>query len=143
MKLTQESRHALSALVLLAKRPPGAILSSAEIASGLHTTPGFISKILQRLRRAGIIAGHRGAVRGYSLARRPAGISVTDVTVAVEGGEHFRRCIFWSSECSDRRPCILHDEWSKLRPRLESRLASLSIADLADRRASPSKSALP
>ncbi|HEX8805400.1 MAG TPA: Rrf2 family transcriptional regulator [Candidatus Aquilonibacter sp.] len=133
MKLSQESRQALDALTYLARKPAGAVVESAKIAAALDVSPAFLSKILQRLGRAGFVTGHRGAVRGYSLARAAKGINVRDVAVAIDGDDLFNRCVFWSRPCSDSRPCILHGEWAKVRPQIERDLARLTIEELAAR----------
>lgn len=133
MKLSQESRQALDALTFLARKPLGAVVESADIAAALDISPAFLSKILQRLGRAGFVSGHRGAVRGYSLARAANSMSVRDVAVAIDGDDLFNRCVFWSRPCSNSHPCILHDEWARVRPQIEHGLADLTIASLAKR----------
>jgi Rrf2 family transcriptional regulator, iron-sulfur cluster assembly transcription factor len=131
MKLSQESRQALNALTYLARQPAGDVVESADIAAALDISPTFLSKILQRLGRAGLVNGHRGAVRGYSLAREAAEINVRDVAVAIDGDDLFNRCVFWSQPCSNSSPCILHEEWAKVRPQIEQGLAELTIDALA------------
>ncbi len=137
MKLSKECRYGLDALTLLARAPKGSVIGSAEIAKGLAISPVFLSKILQRLARAGIVSGHRGAIRGYALARDARAISVRDVAEALDGDDLFTRCIFWSERCSEIRPCPLHPEWGHVRPRIERELAQLSLRDLAGRAATP------
>jgi Rrf2 family transcriptional regulator, iron-sulfur cluster assembly transcription factor len=133
MKLSQESRQALDALTFLARKPAGTVVESADIAAALDVSPAFLSKILQRLGRAGFVTGHRGATRGYSLARAAKAINVRDVAIAIDGDDLFNRCVFWSRPCSDGRPCILHDEWAQVRPQIEGRLAKLTIEALVAR----------
>lgn len=133
MKLSQESRQALNALTYLARQPKGDVVESAEIATALDISPAFLSKILQRLGRAGFVSGHRGAVRGYSLARKAGEINVRDVAIAIDGDDLFNRCVFWSQPCSNNTPCILHEEWAKVRPEIENDLAELTIEALATR----------
>ena len=133
MKLSKECRHALSALTYLAQQPRGAIVEAGDLAEALAIPSAFLSKILQRLAGVGIVAGHRGAVRGYSLGRAACAISVRDVAEALDGADVLSRCIFWSEPCSDEKPCALHFEWARARPKIHKSLTELTIGKLASR----------
>ncbi len=98
MKLSRESRYALTALTHLAQRPPGSVLKSRQIAAATQVPPAFLSKILNKLARGGIPNSARGG--GYALARPADEITVREALVAVEGSDLFERCIFWRHECS-------------------------------------------
>ena len=130
MRLSKECRHALSILAHFAHEPRGTIVASADLARILAIPRPFLSKILQRLSAAGFLAGHRGAVRGYALARRGREINVRDVALALDGADLFSRCIFWSDRCSDEKPCPLHAQWVRARPQIERDLAALTIDNL-------------
>ena len=53
---------------------------------------------------------HRGAVRGYSLARPADTIRVREILEAIEGQGVFEQCVFWPAKCSQQRhapqPCL-------------------------------------
>jgi Rrf2 family protein len=134
MRFTKESENALGCLSFLARRPIDAIVQASDIAEALDVSPAFMSKILQKLARAGIVRGNRGNPRGYGLARRPERISVRAVLEAIEGEDLFERCLFGLASCSDEHACTLHSMWRKARPQLRSTLADLSVSDLARRR---------
>jgi Rrf2 family iron-sulfur cluster assembly transcriptional regulator len=134
MKLTQETHVALSALTDLGCRPGGAIVGSAELADRINVSPAFLSKILQRLGAAGIVRGHRGRQRGYSLALPADRTSVRAVAEALEGESLFERCVFWTDVCSDVHPCPLHDMWKRIRPIMRDEFTALTIAELARRK---------
>ncbi|MDE2482859.1 MAG: Rrf2 family transcriptional regulator [bacterium] len=133
MKLSKECRYGLDALTFLAREPAGTIVASADLADTLDISPAFLSKILQRLARAGIVRGHRGAVRGYALDRDPRAITVRAVAEVLDGDDLFARCIFWSERCSQTHPCPLHPQWARVRPQIERELEELRLADLASR----------
>ncbi len=133
MRLSQETNNALGVLTYLAQQPSEYIGAAADLAQTLDLPLPFLSKILQRLSRAGIVRGFRGRVRGYGLAHAANQISVRSVVTALEGEDLFDRCIFWSRECSEKHSCPLHEEWATIRPQLSSRLAKLTLAQLARR----------
>ena len=134
MKLSTETNYALRALTALARHEPGSIVESSDLSRQSDVPAGFLSKILQRLARAGLVRGHRGRERGYALAMPSERISVRAVAEALDGPEIARRCIFWTTACSDRAPCALHDIWADVRPVLWRKLEAVSVADLAARR---------
>lgn len=131
MKLGKESRYAIEGLAVLASKPFGTIMHVHDIAEAAHVSPSFLAKIFQKLHRAKLLTSSRGAVRGYALARRPNAINVTDIFVAVEGGDVFDRCIFWRDHCADVSPCPLHSEWKQMRHAIARRMQRITLADMA------------
>lgn len=131
MKLGKESRYAIEGLVVLANKPFGTIMQLREIAETAEVPPIFLAKIFQKLHRANVLISSRGAVRGYALARRPNTIKMKDVFAAVEGGDVFDRCIFWSDRCADLAPCPMHTEWKQVRGSIDRLMQRISLADLA------------
>jgi Rrf2 family protein len=133
MRLSKETHYALLALVHLAKQRAGTIVEAAELAERIDVSPTFLSKILQRLARAGFVRGHRGRERGYGLARPAATLGVREIAETFEGEGYFLRCIFWSNDCSEKNPCPLHGVWGELRPRVREAFSELTIATLSER----------
>jgi len=132
VKLSRESEYGLEGLRVLARRPDGTVMLLQEIAAAGNLPARFLAKIFQKLVRRGLLRSHRGAVRGYSLARPSASISAHEVLQAVEGDDLFERCAFWPSRCNEARPCILHHEWnSRLRPAFKEVLEGLTLERIA------------
>lgn len=131
MRLHRETQYALQALIFLAQQPNGRVHSTPEIAADLHIPAGFLSKILQKLWRHGLVRSHRGRRRGYSLARPSAEIPLREILESIEGGDLLERCLFWEDRCSREHPCLLHPDWSQIRPELLARLERKTLANLA------------
>lgn len=131
MRLHRETEYAIRALIFLAQRPKGTVCSAPEIAGALGISAGFLSKIFQRLSGNGLVRSHRGRVRGYSLTKPGGKISLRQMVESIEGGDFFERCLFWEDRCGDRGPCLLHRDWSQIKPRLLARLERKTLADLA------------
>jgi len=77
------------------------------------------------------VISHRGAVRGYSLARPADTITAREILEAIEGQGVFEQCIFWPAKCSQQRPCGLHHRWATIRPRLWRMLDTTTLDELA------------
>lgn len=125
---------------MLAKKPLGTVMLLRDIARAAGVSQNFLAKIFQKLARGGIVTSSRGAVRGYSLARRPKDITAKEVFLVVEGSDLFDRCIFWSDRCVDSKLCPMHFRWQKVRERVIGEfMERTTLADLvrdADKRPS-------
>jgi Rrf2 family protein len=85
MKLTRASRHALAALVHLARQPAGAWGTASEIAQAEGLPERFLVKLLGQLVRVGVARSVKGPRGGYSLARPAREISLLEIIEAVDG----------------------------------------------------------
>ncbi len=131
MKLGRESEYAVKGLLALAKKPFGTTMLLRDIAVSGKIPESFLSKIFQKLARAGVLQSSRGAVRGYALARRAKDIKVKDVFLAIEGPELFERCLFWSDRCAESDPCPMHFRWKRVRQQAEEMMEQTTLADIA------------
>jgi Rrf2 family protein len=130
MKLGRESEYAIEGLLALAKNPSGTTVLLRDIAVAGKVPASFLSKIFQKLARAGVLQSSRGAVRGYALARRAKDIKVKDILLAIEGPDLFDRCIFWSDRCADADPCRMHARWKPVRQQVMKMMEQTTLANL-------------
>lgn len=132
--MTGNSRFAVSVHILsyLAFRKDLAV-SSAEIASSVDTNPVVIRRLLAALVKARLVITHKGAAGGFSLAVRPAAISLLDIYRAVEpdpmhGLSRFapnHRC-----PVGARIEEILLGVFSRAQSAMEKELETVSVADV-------------
>lgn len=83
MQISARVDYALRALLVLAGA--GEPMNVDQMAADQALPAKFLGVILSDLRRAGIVASHRGRDAGYSLARPPAEITMAEVIRALEG----------------------------------------------------------
>ncbi|MEE9217818.1 MAG: Rrf2 family transcriptional regulator [Acidobacteriota bacterium] len=83
MRISRKAGYGLLALTYLARKGEGHICYRNEIACRFHISRAVLAKILQSLRRSGILRSHLGSHGGYSLARNPAKISLAEVLEAL------------------------------------------------------------
>jgi len=83
MKISRKADYGLLALTYLARQEEGHICYRNEIARRFRISRTVLAKILQSLRRSGILQSHLGAHGGYSLARPPAKITLAEVLKAL------------------------------------------------------------
>jgi Rrf2 family protein len=108
------------------------IMQVAEISEQAHLPKAFLAKIFRKLTIYGLLKSYRGRDRGYCLSRPADEIKIKEIIEAIEGPDFFQRCIFWSGQCSEKSPCMLHDIWRKLRPQVAEKLELLTLRDVAE-----------
>src|SRR5688500_18568069 len=134
MKLSKESRYAIEGLMVLAKTRTGTLMQLRDIAHTAGAPPNFLAKIFQKLNSPNIEIYSRSAVLGYALVYRPDCIKLKDIFAALDGGDVFDRCIFWSDRCTDLAPCPMHFEWKSMRDGITRIMHRTTLADLARKR---------
>ncbi|RIK78321.1 MAG: transcriptional regulator [Planctomycetota bacterium] len=80
---SQTVEYALRAMVQLASDAPEAS-TTRQIAKKTKVPSAYLAKVLQSMRRAGLINSRRGVGGGVTLAQEPDEISLLDVIDAVE-----------------------------------------------------------
>lgn len=127
---SQESFYGVAVMVALACHEPERPAGIEEIASVRDLPRSFVAKILQKLVRGGLVLSSRGRQRGYTLAAPPERITARDILEVTEGAEFFHHCLF-RRRCGNEPTCFLHGVGLAIRADLQSRLESLTLADLA------------
>jgi Rrf2 family protein len=132
MRLSRETDYALQGLIFLARQGDDAVVQLADIAATQNIPAAFLSKILQKLARHGLIRSYRGSQRGYSLGRAASQINVREILHATEGPDLFKHCAFGHHACGgDENPCVLHGAWRKATALLRAEVEQFSLTELA------------
>ena len=131
LKLTKKADYGLIALKhLTVVRPHSA--SAKEIADRYGVPVPVLSKVLQKLARAGFLASEHGTNGGYRLAGDPAMISALDVVRAIDGPVFLTACFTESGDdCEHQDRCNIRDPLRRVHDGILGLLANLSMAELA------------
>lgn len=130
--LSQTSRYALHLLGYLATRPGEQVRGEdAAAATGVPAT--YIPKILNQLRKAGLVDTKRGWHGGFRLRESAFDRPIRDVLAALDGVDSVERsdCAFGLPQCDESNPCPLHDQWEEVRSRYLEMISETRIRDLA------------
>ena len=84
MKLSTKGRYAMIALVDLAERGAGGLVSLGEVSQRQDISLAYLEQLFVKLRRAGIVESVRGPGGGYRLSRGPDAIRVSEILAAVD-----------------------------------------------------------
>ena len=134
MKFSTRVLYGCRAMVDLARRGREGTLPLRALAEGQHMPERYLSKIIQDLRRSGLIRSVRGAHGGYVLSRPADEITLLDVWEALEGPIRPVDCLDTPDACNMMAECLTRDVWDKLRGAFVEVLASETIGGLVRRR---------
>ena len=85
MKYSQATNYALHTMLYLVALPLGKTVGVQQLAELQGLSPTYLSKILTRLVKAGMIESTPGINGGYKLTRNKADLSFLEVIHATEG----------------------------------------------------------
>ena len=110
--------------------------TSDFLASSVNVNPVVIRRILQQLKKAGIVEVKRGS-GGADLARDPADITLLDVYTAVESVEEGRLFHFHENpnpQCpvGSNIHNILNDRLKRIQDAMEDQMRSVTIRDVME-----------
>ena len=99
MKYSNATNYALHTMVHLIRLPQNSTIGVQELAEFQKLSPTYLSKILTKLTKAGLIESTPGAKGGYKISRSPNKISFLDVIIAIEGDTNLFNCSIHHEGC--------------------------------------------
>lgn len=105
LKVSEAVALAIHACVIVAKEAESKT-TTASIASILKASEAHLSKVMQRLTKAGIVNSVRGPGGGFVINAKPEDIRLVDIYEAVDGVFRCNECLFDHQAC-DGQKCVL------------------------------------
>jgi len=98
MRVSKAEEYGIRLVASLAAS--GGQLTTRELAEREGLPEATVSKVVLRLRRAGLVEASRGRRGGYTLARPPAEITLLEVIETIEGPVAVDECVTdYAGEC--------------------------------------------
>src|SRR5580700_58354 len=134
--LSQKSRYALRALLVLAARGDTTPMQISDIAEAENLPRKFLEQILLELKKPGIVRSHRGRQGGYSLGRPAKDISFADVLRVTDGPLALSPCVSVMAyrkcdDCFEESVCAIRKALLAARDATAEILESRSLAAAA------------
>ncbi len=126
--LSQTAEYALRAAVYLAEVDPEP-RTARQIAEAIQVPPGYLSKVLQALSRAGLVQSQRGLGGGFRLEKPATELTVLDIIRVVDPFRRIRSCPLELPEHADQL-CPLHQQLDDAMAAIEASFRSATIADM-------------
>lgn len=125
--------YAIRAMIFIAQKSrDGNKVGIKDIAKGIDSPEHFIAKILQELGRKGVVQSLKGPTGGFYLDNSGRKTSLATIVKAVDGDDIFSGCGLGLKQCSDRHPCPLHHEFTKIRKDITNMLNKTRVGDLQE-----------
>lgn len=126
MKYSKATDYALHTMLFLAAASPRTTVGVQQLAERQSVSPTYLSKILTKLVKAGMIESTTGVNGGYRLKRDWENISFLDIIHAIEGSASLFDCSL------DHGPeCLIQKVVTAAEDKMEAYLREQKLADLA------------
>lgn len=129
VKISEAASIAIHAMVALAVQP-GKKISARKMAQQFELSSAHLSKVMQRLAKAGLVTSSRGPSGGFGLARSAQEISLLEIYEVVEGRLDAEGCLLSKSICPGGS-CLLGDVIDEVNSTVRQTLADKTLAQLA------------
>lgn len=125
---SQTVEYALRAVVHLAFNAPAA-QTTDQIAEATLVPKAYLSKVLQELRRGGIVASQRGVGGGITLVKTPKDLTILEVVNVVEPIVRIKTCPLGLATHGVRL-CPLHRRVDNALAMVEQAFQSTTLAEI-------------
>ena len=132
MQLTRAADYGVRALVHLADVESHTRSSLTDLAESANVTPAFLSKVLQRLVQAGLVASKRGKRGGFELLPRARTATLLEILLALDGVPELNICL-GPEGCQRSSWCAAHPIWQEAQDKMRQVLSSITLDELAAR----------
>jgi Rrf2 family protein len=134
LKISDAANLGIHALAYMAEqyesqRP----VATAEAAEAFKVSANHLSKVLQRLTRAGLVKSIRGPRGGFVLALSPSEITLKDVYEAIDGTVAINdACILGTRHCGVSH-CVFGNLVDDVQHRVTDHFSTVTLADIVNR----------
>ena len=130
IRLSKSTDYALMALADLALLPGRETLSARRVAESHNLPPELAAKVLQGLKKSGIVETRQGIHGGYRLARPPEAIRITEVIESIEGPLALVECMLDDSTCNLTSTCSVRTPLTRVHEQVLATLSALTLAQI-------------
>lgn len=133
MQVSRRVDYGIRAMVDIASLPANSIASTRDVAKRQEIPQIFLTKIVTRLMRAGLVGTQRGAAGGIYLARPAEEINMLDIVEAVDGCVALNHCTQLPSKCKRDAYCPSRPVWQRVQEDMLRTLKEARLSDLTKR----------
>ena len=99
-----------------------------EIANAIDSPVAFTAKILQQLKKSGLLISTIDTKGGFHIEKnRP--ITLKEIVIAIDGDGFFNKCVLGLKVCSPSNPCPAHETYKIIKENLTQDLLDLKLDD--------------
>ena len=133
MKISTKGRYGIRAMLDLALHYGEKPVLVKEIAVSQQISYRYLEHLLISLKVAGMVKSVRGARGGFTLAKPPSQIRLSEIIQAMEGSIAPVECADDSRICARASICAARDIWVEIKEAMNNILASTTLQNLVER----------
>jgi Rrf2 family iron-sulfur cluster assembly transcriptional regulator len=131
MRLTRAADYAVRVMIHLATLPDHHRALLPDLALATEAPESFLSKVLQALTRADLIASRRGKAGGFTILPRGRSASMREIIEAIDGPISLNSCLDDTQSCSRKPWCPAHPVWARAQRAMLEVLMSATVSSMA------------
>ncbi|KFF15539.1 RrF2 family transcriptional regulator [Flavobacterium hydatis] len=121
-----------ASIFIATKSSQGIRVGIKDVAKEIDSPEPFTAKIMQILTKNGIIGSAKGVGGGFEVSNEAVkSIKLIQIVDAIDGDNIYKGCGIGLKECSEKRPCPVHNEFKKIRELLLEMLTTTTLEELA------------
>jgi Rrf2 family protein len=132
MKLSTKGRYGARAMLELALNYKKGSVLLRDIARKQEISRRYLERMMAALVAAGLVRSSRGKHGGFSLAKPPAEIRLSEVIQAVEGPIAPVSCVDDPKLCGRVDVCITRDIWKRMKKAILEVLDSVTLEKMIE-----------
>lgn len=133
MKLSTKGRYGTRAMLDLAFHYGDGPILLKDVARRQDVSERYLEHVVTPLKVAGLLTSVRGAGGGFTLAKPPSQIKLSEIIQAVEGSIAPVDCVDDPKLCPRADFCVTRDIWTELKEAMNGVLESTTLQDLVER----------
>ncbi len=133
MKMSTRGRYGTRALLDLALRYGEGPILVKDVAKREEISQHYLERLFLQLMAAGFVNSTRGAKGGFTLAKAPAQIRLSEVIEVLEGSPALVQCVDDPEVCARSRTCVTRDVWADIKTAMTGVLEAITLQDLVER----------
>jgi len=127
LRITDAATLGIHALALLSGADTPVRVS--RLAGAMRASEAHLSKVMQRMARAGLVTSVRGPRGGFSLARNPDSMTLLEVLEVVDGPIEDEPCLLGAPTCTAPGGCAIRRLNAQVKELVTERLGDLTVSD--------------
>lgn len=131
--LSLTCKTAIKAVIYLSNKSKSAQkVGIKEVAKQINANEHTVGKALQKLVKNDVINSSKGPTGGFFLSQHQQNQPIYAIVETIEGQDVFKQCGLGLSQCSESRPCPIHNEYKIARDLIEKIFREKSVIDLCN-----------
>jgi Rrf2 family transcriptional regulator, cysteine metabolism repressor len=132
MKLSTRGRYGVRLMLDLALHHGNGPVLLKDISKRQGISQKYLWNLISALKTAGMVKSMRGAHGGFTLAKEPAEIVITEILRVLEGPLCLVDCVENPAVCERAPGCVARDIWCLASKSISQSLESVTLAKMVE-----------